>query len=993
MDDETIALEFAADVEDAVANVREFTGVAQGLADTAKEAADGCGTLTESAADLAGATQGLSDEVYETGAALSEEAAAAKAAAGAAGDVAAAQVDLKAATADARTAVAELGQVQADAGKESAEYAGQLDVAAAAMQRQAAAADQLKAAQEAQASAAAEASSAAEASAGAQEGAATASDTAADASTAAGDAQAASAAKTDTAAAAAAEGGLGKYKMALLGVAVGAGVAVDGAVKYQAETTRLVTSAGESASQLNNVRQGMLELSAQTDTSTSELSSGMYLVESAGYHGAAGLNVLKASAQGAKDEGAELSTVANGVTDALVDFHEPASDAANVTSQLIAGVSKGKTTFEEFSGSMSNILPLASSMHLQLADVTGVLAEMTAHGMSAQRASEDEANAMRSLMAPTATMSTEYKALGISTQEMQAHLGKDGLAGTMQWLSGVAKSGAGAIGQSYNEALYKLMGTAPGLQVALMNTGENAKSTDAAIKGIASASADASGNVDGFAQVSQTASFKLGAAKESAEAMGISLGEALLPAVTAVIGPITSMMQLIAGNRAASIAFAVVIGGILAGALGVKLAGALKDAKEGITVAGEGVEWLVGKLTGAKAAQDGVTASTEAATAATEAQTGATEAATVAQEELDVAEDANPVGLIIIAIVALIAVIVLLITHWHDVEEVASAVWHGIAEGFDTVRHAAATAGDAIAKPFEVVFDWIKANWKLILAWLVDPIGMAVFEIRTHTHEIAQSFDEARHDVAAVIDGIGHDVESGFDTVRHDIAAFADWLPTEVEHGFEDAHKDAVAAAEALVHDVESSFDELRHDAAAGVDDVVSYFEKLPGEVLHELEALPGQMLTAGENAVLGLLHGVEDIAGELLGEVSNLAGDVEKAFTDPLSILSPSKVMYQHGADYVNGIIGGVQSRASALTGAVGALATGIGAPGAAIPAGSTMTHTVDVNVNSQGVAVGDPLQSPQYQQELQAAVQEVTLRYADMNPGNGLSPTWGRG
>ena len=464
--------------------------------------------------------------------------------------------------------------------------------------------------------------------------------------------------------------------------------------------------------------------------------------------------MLKAAAQGAKDEGAELSTVANGVTDALVDFHLPASDAANVTSQLITAVSHGKTTFEEFSSSMSNVLPTASALHLKLNDVSGVLAEMTAHGMSAQRASEDEANAMRELMKPNAAMVTEFTKLGISSQQVYQSLGQRGLAGTMQWLSGVARDGSAAIGQNYTEALGKLMGTAPGLVTALMTTGENATATSAAIKGIGSATADAQGNVDGFATVSQTASFKLGAAKESAEAMGISLGEALLPAVMAVIGPITSMLQLVASNRVAAIAFAIVIGGILAGALGVKLAGALKDAKEGITAAGEGIEWLVGKLTGANVVSDASTAATEAQTAATEAlsaakeeSVGATEAATVAQGELDVAMDANPIGLIIIAVIALIAIIVLVVTHLRLFASV-----------FDEVRHAAASVGDAIAKPFEAAYGRIKAiPWKDILAWLVDPVGMAVHEITSHTPQNAQALHTARNDLAAVGDRTRHD--------------------------------------------------------------------------------------------------------------------------------------------------------------------------------------------------------------------------------------------
>jgi TP901 family phage tail tape measure protein len=1004
-DDEAIAMEFAADVEEAVAGVQELAGAAQDLAETAQEAQAGVIDIGAAGAEAAGGIEeaaAAATEAAEEMAAYSDEA---KSAAAAAGDMALAQAELKAASADARDQVAQLAATQATAGKDSDEYAAQLDVVAAAMDRQATAAAALKDAQEQQAAASATASDAAEASATAQEGAATA-------TAAAGDAQEASAAKTDTATAAAAGGGLGKYKTALLGIGIGAGVAVDGAVKFRAENTRLVTSAGESAKNLGMVSQGMLTMSGRVDESTSELSSGMYLVESAGFHGAQGLTVLKAAAQGAKDESADLATVANGVTDALVDFHLPASDAANVTSQLIAAVSHGKTTFEEFSGSMSTILPLASSLHLKLSDVTGVLAEMTAHGMSARQAADDEANAMSNLLKPTATMSAEYAKFGLTSKQVQDSLGTRGLAGTMQWFSGIAQESAGKVGQTYTQAMADMIGSAAGTKAALMVTGENAKATQSAIQGISSATADAKGNVAGFGEVSQTAAFKLDAAKESAEAMGISLGEALLPAVTAVLGPITSFLQLVASNRAASYAFALVVGGILTVALGGKLVGACKDAKEGVTMVVDGIGKLVTKVRGLGTAQEAQaaasdvstasaeaqTAATEALTVAKEAQTGATEALTGATEASDAAMAASPAGLIVIAIVALIAIIVLLVTHWKDVTKAFDESRHDIAEVFDGIRHDIAAAVDGVVS-------FVKQHWQLlatILATvLLGPVGGLVVFLATH------------------------------------------WKQVEA-------------------------------DVSSMVTKVVSFFRRLPGEALHELDALPGQMVHAGESIVDGLISGVENKAKHLLSDVGGLAHDVEHAFTDPLSIFSPSRVMaghgqnvvlgiaqgvgtatpeliarvtamgqeleqsgvhaieglsigmasmeerlravveeladlaqravadkleiqspsrvmFRHGANSVQGYIDGVRSKLPQLQSLMGGTASTYAASAVAPATGPASVH-VTVPVTATGTT-GDIFQSPQYQQALQAAVQEATLRYAALNGGSGLAPTWGRG
>jgi TP901 family phage tail tape measure protein len=313
-----------------------------------------------------------------------------------------------------------------------------------------------------------------------------------------------------------------------------AGESVKMASEFQSSTTRLMTSAGETNANIDMVRKGMLDMASQVGFSAIELSKGMYTIESAGFHGADGLTVLKAAAQGAKDENADLGKVANAVTDVLTDYHMKAADAAAVTSQMVTAVGFGKTTFDDFSGSMHNILPLASAMHLSFADVSGVLAEMTAHGMSADQASQNMANAMRSLIAPTGAQTKEFTALGISAQDVRDKLSTVGLSGTMEFLAETAKKvGPNVLDQE--AALKKLMGTAPGLSVALMTTGENFDATTAAIKGISSATQDAGGNVKGFAEMQQTLGQKVAELKAGFDTLMIELGNKLIPVIASVV--------------------------------------------------------------------------------------------------------------------------------------------------------------------------------------------------------------------------------------------------------------------------------------------------------------------------------------------------------------------------------------------------------------------------------------------------------------------------
>jgi len=172
-------------------------------------------------------------------------------------------------------------------------------------------------------------------------------------------------------------------------VAVAAGVLAVGvasvkmAADFQSATTLLTTGAGESEKNIKAVRDGLIAMAPAVGIGPTALAKAMFMVESAGFHGAAGLTVMKAAAEGAKIGGADATVVANGLTTALTDYHLPASQAAVVTSKLVATVAAGKTTMQDLSAALSTILPFASSFGVSLNDITGAMATMTGEGIDA----------------------------------------------------------------------------------------------------------------------------------------------------------------------------------------------------------------------------------------------------------------------------------------------------------------------------------------------------------------------------------------------------------------------------------------------------------------------------------------------------------------------------------------------------------------------------------------------------------------------------------
>ena len=164
-------------------------------------------------------------------------------------------------------------------------------------------------------------------------------------------------------------------------------ISVKMAADFQTATNQLVTSAGETEANLGLVRKGLLEMAGQVGVSATELAKGMYQVESAGFHGAQGLDVMRAAAEGAKAEGANMETVANALTTTLNNYGSVLqNNAVKGTDFLVASVSLGKTRMEDFAGSISNVLPVAKSVGLSLGEVGGAMATMTSEGISSDQA-------------------------------------------------------------------------------------------------------------------------------------------------------------------------------------------------------------------------------------------------------------------------------------------------------------------------------------------------------------------------------------------------------------------------------------------------------------------------------------------------------------------------------------------------------------------------------------------------------------------------------
>jgi TP901 family phage tail tape measure protein len=351
------------------------------------------------------------------------------------------------------------------------------------------------------------------------------------------------------------------------GVAVGA-TAVKMAADFQKVTTTIVTGAGESVKNIGMIRDGILSLAGQVGQTPVDLANGIYMIESAGYHGAAALDILKFAAEGAKVGNADLAVVADGVTTALKAYNLPATQAAQVTNTLITAVSLGKTHMQDLAGALGAILPVASALHVPLDQIAGGMATMTVQGTGAAQASTSLRFLLSALAGPTSAAAKELKGLGLSasaaagftksttteieklglhTSDVAAALASggglpaalkmitDALAKTFPlWQTNAGQAAA------YEAALKGAVGGTRGMTAALELSGPNMVTFRDNIAQIDAKVQSAGNSISGWALVQGTMTESIARAKAGLDAFLIRLGNFFLPMLTTLVDWISS---------------------------------------------------------------------------------------------------------------------------------------------------------------------------------------------------------------------------------------------------------------------------------------------------------------------------------------------------------------------------------------------------------------------------------------------------------------------
>jgi phage-related protein len=215
---------------------------------------------------------------------------------------------------------------------------------------------------------------------------------------------------------------------------------------------------------------------------------------------------------------------------------------------------------------------------------------------------------------------------------------------------------------------------------------------------------------------------------------------------------------------------------------------------------------------------------------------------------LNAALTANPIGIVVVAIAALVAAFVIAYKSSATFRAIVSDAWNTIKNVAETVLHWFTGSfvpffTTTIPNAFHSVLNWLKSNWPIIAVLISGPFAPIV-ALATNAFGVRSA--------------------------------------------------------------LEGAFEKVKSAVKTAIGDVVGFFRGLPGQIVAAIGDLSGLLVHAGQSILDGLMNGITS----KLGDLKNLAGSVASKLTSWKGPLDYDKVLLvPHGRAIMQGLQDGIRS------------------------------------------------------------------------------------
>ncbi len=553
-----------------------------------------------------------------------------------------------------------------------------------------------------------------------------------------------------------------------------------------AKTSTLVDTAVHPVSELSDM---FIELSNNTGKSATELAEAGYQALSASVDYDHLGEFVATATNLAKVGFTDSATAVDVLTTAINAYGLDASDADKIANQLVNTQNLGKTTVDELASSMGRVIPTASSMNVSLENLTSAYVGLTRQGVSTRIATTN-ITAMLNELGDSGTdvagilkertgksfqdLMSEGKSLGDVLQILNDHCTESNTNFNELW--GSSQAGAGA--------------------VALVNAG-----ADEFNKTMESMNSNMTVLSEGLEKL-DTPSAKISRTFNRVKNSGIELGEsfisALLPTIEKVCGMVEQATTWFNGlDDGTKTLIASVIGGIAVLSpvliIGGKIISGIGNLITKLPV-------LIGTVT-----------------------------------KLFSLLLANPIGLVVTAVVALVAGFIYLwntsedfrqfwIDLWNSIVELVTNVVTGISEfliqAWTDITTGVQNAWNAISQFFSDIWNAISTTVTTILT------GISNF-LSTTWNAITTSVQNVWNGISNIISSILNSIRNTFSSIWNAISSLVSSIFNSIRNNISTNINSALSIVTSVLNNIRNAFSNILNSAFSVVSGVISRIKGL----------------------------------------------------------------------------------------------------------------------------------------------------------------------
>lgn len=520
------------------------------------------------------------------------------------------------------------------------------------------------------------------------------------------------------------------------------------------------------------------EMGSKTKFSASEAAEAFNYMAMAGWDAQQMMDGIEGVMNLAAASGEDLALVSDIVTDALTGFGLAASDSAHFADVLAAASNSANTNVSMLGESFKYVSPVAGALGFSVEDVSVALGLMANSGIKASQAGTSLRTLFTNLVHPVGQSADAIEALGISITN------SDGSMKSLDTIMRELRTTFGNMTEAEKASYAAMLAGQEGMSglLAIVNT------TDEDFQKLTDSIAAAGGTAQEMADKQlDTLEGKITLFKSAMEGLAISFGEVLLPMLTDLVEKITDVVNWFNGLSDETKKTITVIAGIVAvlGPLMIIIGNVISVVMKVV----KAIKLIKGAILAVKGAM----------------------------VALNAVMLANPIGLVVAAIAALIAIFVVLWNKCDAFREFWINLWEAIKEAFAQVAEAIGEVVSNIAEWFSTLPERIGETINAVVDWFT---------------QLPQRISDAISEALNAVVNWGQEVYNSLSTgISQSIDAVGQWfdqLPSRIGYALG-------YAAGSVVSWVQETYTTMTTKIAETIEAIGQWFTSLPEKIAEGL--------------------------------------------------------------------------------------------------------------------------------------------------------------